>query len=308
MKTTKIFLAITALSFAAASSLSSCKKKTVEEQPDTDETTAVENNMAENISDDILNMGGQASENGSLTTYRSSGPAESGGIEMAPCATVTPGSGVRTFTVDFGNGCQGKDGRIRTGKLFFDFSASSPSTALYYRNPGFNLKVTSDKYTVDGYKITIHNKSIVNTSPANLSGNLTWAINANIAIEKPNNAGTFTWTCSRTKELVNTADTNCYRGQNKSIVWSKAIVKINGSASGTNAKGESFTAVANNLVKDFNCAPDPVARPHRHPFISGTISYTPGNKLTRVMDFGNGACDLLATVTVGGKTKTINLP
>jgi hypothetical protein len=85
-------------------------------------------------------------------------------------------------------------------------------------------------------------------------------------------------------------------------------VKLNGTASGVNARSENFTAIATNLVRDFNCAPDPVLRPHRHPFISGTIAYTPGSRPTRTVDFGNGACDLIATITVNGHTFTVNLP
>jgi hypothetical protein len=105
---------------------------------------------------------------------------------------------------------------------------------------------------------------------------------------------------------VNTNDTNCYRGQSRYILWGNAIVKLNGSSSGVNGRGENFTAVATNLVRDFNCAPV-TAMPRRHPFISGTILYTPGTRKPRLIDFGNGACDAKYTLTINNKTVTIDL-
>lgn len=289
----------------------SCKKK--EEEPleeDTEQNTATDNNIAENFVSDIETMGSQVSETG-LLAYRSSESADIS-TELSPSATVTISG--QLITIDFGSvGCIGNDGRIRTGKLIYDYSLSNPSSAIYYRNPGFKLNVTSQNYVVDNYSITIVNKTISNTSPLNLpSGmnpgtNLSWLMTANVTIVKPNNSGSISWSCSRTKELINTSDTNCYRGQNKHIVWSKAIVKLNGSTNGTNASNEAFTASATNLVRDFNCSPDP-ARPMRHPFISGTISYAPGTRPLRLVDFGNGACDLTATITVNSKVFNVTLP
>ena len=174
------------------------------------------------------------------------------------------------------------------------------------------MNVSAQNYVVDGYSVTIINKVITNTTPLSLPDgvnpgtNLTWSIAANLSIAKPNAGGTITYTCSRTKELLNTNDSTCYRGKALHIIWSKAIVKINGTASGVNAKNESYTAVATNLVRDFNCSPNPL-NPKRHPFISGTIAYTPGNRPQRLVDFGNGGCDLQATITINGKQYSILL-
>jgi hypothetical protein len=183
---------------------------------------------------------------------------------------------------------------------------------MHYRNPGFSMNVTSQNYVVDSHSVTIFNKTIVNSTPVSIptgvnpGTNLTWAITASVSIVKPNAAGTISWSCTRTKELTNTSDTNCYHGQTRPIVWSKAIVKLNGSASGVNARNENYTAVATNLVRDFNCSPDPL-RPKRHPFISGTIAYTPGIRPVRLINYGTGTCDLIATITINSNTYTITL-
>src|SRR5205085_4998836 len=99
--------------------------------------------------------------------------------------------------------------------------------------------------------ITINNKTITNITEAipdgvNPGKNLKWQIVANITINKPG-GGVINWQCNRTKELLNTSDSLCYRGKYAAIIWSKAKVKLNGSASGTNASGETFSAVATDL-------------------------------------------------------------
>ncbi|PBQ31261.1 hypothetical protein CNR22_05610 [Sphingobacteriaceae bacterium] len=313
-RTSKISMGLAVIFTVASLSFSSCRKKDKEETiaEDTEQSTATDNNVAESYVADIESMGSQVSDNGSLSTYKTSGPSSVEALEASGCAAVTVNNQV--VTIDFGtSGCIGKDGRTRTGKLIYDFSGSA-SGATRYRNPGFNMSVTSQNYVVDGYAVTIISKSVSNItsssipSTANPGTNLKWSVVANISIVKPNSGGTISWSCNRTKELMNTGDTLCYKGQAMPIDWTKAMVKINGSASGVNAKGENFTANATNLVRDFNCAPDPVSRPHRHPFISGTIAYTPGSRPLRTIDFGNGACDMAATVTINGRVFNITLP
>lgn len=316
MKTQNKFWTVLAFIFFASSIVfTSCKKKS-ETEPDTEQGTATDNNMAESIISDIEAMGSEVSENSSLISYKStdaSGVTGVEGVASSPCATVS-GLGTKIISVDFGtSGCVGYDGRTRTGKLIYDFSASTPSSAVFYRNPGFSMNVSSQNYVVDGYQINIINKTVKNTTPItipvgdNPGTNLTWAITANISIVKPNSGGTISWTCSRTKELINTNDTSCYRGQALHIIWNKAIVKLNGSATGVNAKGENYTAAATDLIRDFNCSPDPL-RPKRHPFISGTIAYTPGSRPLRLIDYGSASsCDMNATVTINGKVYNITL-
>src|SRR4051812_13583747 len=95
----------------------SCKKK--EEKPDptpepedTEQATASDNNMAELTASDIESMGSQVSEDGQMSTYRTSSGEQVGQLEMAPCATITTNAAARIFTVDFGtSGCVGLDGK-----------------------------------------------------------------------------------------------------------------------------------------------------------------------------------------------------
>ncbi|MDO8999122.1 MAG: hypothetical protein Q7W45_05105 [Bacteroidota bacterium] len=316
MKTSKIYLGLAVGLIAFSITLTSCRKKekTAEVAPDNEQTTATDNNLAESISNDIVAMGSQVCETGTLTTFKTNSNFGGNDLSFLPvCAIVTSSPSIKTYTVDFGTtGCVGTDGRTRTGKLVFNFSASTP-TATYYRNPGFSMSITSANYVVDGNQINIINKTVKNTTPATITPaaypgiNLTWSVSANVSIVKASNAGTVSWTCNRTKELINTNEnTLCYNGQAYPINWTKAKIKINGTATGTNAKGESYNALAKDLVRDFNCAPD-ITKPHRHPFISGKIEYTPGTRPTRFIDFGNGACDFSGTITINGQSFVFTL-
>lgn len=319
MKTNKLILGFALVFIAGSLTLSSCRKreKKAAEEPDNEQSTASDNATSENTSNDMIAMGSELAETGTLTQFKSNGNnGVTGVLSMAPCATIT-GVSTSTITVDFGSsGCLGYDGRTRKGKLFFDFSGSSPITSVNYRNPGFKMVVTSQGYSVDNNLVSISGKTVQNTTPTSIGSgtptignvNLTWSIKSNITITKPD-GGVINWTCDRTKELINTnvAADNCYKGQTLAIDWSKAKIKLNGSASGTNAKGESYTANATDLVRDFTCSPSAVY-PKRHPFISGKIEYKPGTRATRLFDYGTGGCDLNATVTINGVTYAITLP
>ena len=302
-------LSLTAACFLFAISCTKQPDPKPEPEPDTEQSTAGDNNVAEMVAADIESIGAQVAENSVLVTYKT---AEAGALQMAPCATVVLNPSNKTFTVDFGSVCLCRDGRVRSGKLFYNFAGSAVN-ANYYRNPGFKMTVAAQNYVVDGHQVAINKKQVLNTTPQNIpSGyypgiNLTWSVTANIVVTKPDNGGTVSWQCDRTKELVNTADSSCYRGQNNYIVWPRARVMWNGSASGTNASKEGFTSLATGLLRDFSCNPYP-QHPNRHPFIAGTLTYKPGSRPARIIDFGNGSCDLNATVQINNVTYTISLP
>jgi hypothetical protein len=118
---------------------------------------------------------------------------------------------------------------------------------------------------------------------------------------------TISWQGERTKELINTSDPACYKGQSLPIDWTKAKIRLNGEVNGQNARGENYSAKATNLVRDFTCSPNG-NQPHRHPFISGKLVYQPGSRAARTIDFGNGSCDFNITITVNGQTYAYTLP
>jgi len=303
MKTTKLTLALAGLMIASAAIVSSCKKKDAPAQ-DTDTSGASDNHLAESTSNDIVSMGSQASDNntGSLSTYRlGSGQDQILGLS---CASIARDTSHMTITVTFSGG-QCLDGRTRSGVIVYTYS-NSINGAKHYRDPGFELDVTSSNYVVDGNAVTITNKTIKNTTPVGFnpaSTNETWSISANITITKAS-GGSVTWTCSHTKTLLNTS--TVYTGPNNAIDWPNAKIGITGGANGTRSNGETFSSnITRQLVRDFTCSPNGSGR---HPFIQGTFDYSPSGKATRTFDYGNGSCDLNATVTINGVSHSITLP
>lgn len=285
-----------------------CKKDQKEE--DTDVNSISDNSYAENIANDIAIIGNQAVDNlnNALSTYKF-GNDNTNEFFVNTCASsVVVDTAIKKVTVTFNNTVCA-DGRVRSGILMYDYSQSL-NGATKYRMPGFKCSVTSSNYKVDGNLITINSKTIQNTTAANFNSqttNLTWTINSNISITKTDGS-VLSWVCTRNKTLLNTADTNVYKGNNKPIVWSSARVGITGSASGVTAQGNNYTSVIiSQLVRDFTCSPS-TANIHRHPFIQGILEFTPQGKLTRRIDYGSGICDQQATVSIGNFTKTITLP
>jgi hypothetical protein len=286
----------------------SCKKDKSEE--DTDINSTADNSNAENIANDISIIGNQALDNlnNTISTYKL-GIDQTNDAFVNTCASsVIVDTVVKKVTVTFNNSICA-DGRVRSGSLIFDYSQSL-NGATKYRMPGFKCNVTALNYKVDGNLVTINSKSIQNTTASNFnpqSTNLTWVINSNLSITKTDGS-VVTWICTRNKTLLNTSDTNVYRGNNKPIVWALARVGITGSASGVTAQGINYNAViTSQLIRDFTCSPN-VAHVHRHPFIQGILEFTPEGKLTRRINYGSGTCDQEATVSIGNFTKTITLP
>jgi hypothetical protein len=305
MKTNKLTLALAGLMLASAAVVSSCKKKDAPATQDTDTSGASDNHLAENTSNDIVSMGAQASDNttANLSTYRLGGSQNQ--ILGLGCATVTRDTINKVITVTFNSGnspCL--DGRTRSGTIVYTYS-NSINGAKYYRDPGFELDVTSSNYVVDGNAVTIGNKTIKNITsvgfnPTNTDE--TWSISATITINKAA-GGSVTWSCNHIKTLLNTS--TVYTNASTPINWSMARIGITGSESGSRSTGETFTVnITNQLIRDFGgCDIN-----GRRPFIQGTFDYSPSGKATRTFDYGNGSCDLNATVTINGVSHPITLP
>ena len=101
---------------------------------------------------------------------------------------------------------------------------------------------------------------------------------------------TFTWNSTRTRTW-----TSGYNDGNAS----NDEIDVTGSANGVNRNGKAFSATILNAIH--------MTAACRYP-TRGTVKITRDGLLDRTIDFGTGACDGTATVTVNGVTKTINLP
>jgi hypothetical protein len=80
------------------------------------------------------------------------------------------------------------------------------------------------------------------------------------------------------------------------FIWDD-VFETEGQSSGVNREGDSYTrTITAPLVKPRNC----------RWFVQGTIEFVTGEN-TATLDYGDGTCDRIATLTVNGETREINL-
>ncbi len=263
---------------AAIFTFTGCKKDK-ETSADDFQTTAEDIGQAESVTSDIDNVSSQVSKVGSFSNQSSQNPSLDQ-FNFNSCATVTHDSINHVITYDFGTGCTGHDGKTRSGIIIVNYTGSG------YFNAGSSWTVTFNNFYVNNRHV--EGTRTVTNNGLNAAGNMTWSINAqNMLITRPD--GTWrSWNSQRTREMVS--------GYGDST-WTNDVYLINGTSTGTNSQGETVTCIHTNVRRDLAC----------HFITSGTIEITPSGRPARTIDFGNGNCDDLATVTKNGISKTIHL-
>lgn len=291
----KIIYMTTAALVCSGLLFTSCKKKETE---DNDTTSAAEHALGETHSNDITNIGTQASY-GSMSTYRSGQPDQ----VYTGCAVITfdttNSSGIDSMTVDFGTGCTGGDGRVRKGKLVY-----THHHGLHYRDSSNVITVSTpgNTYYVDGDQVIINSKTITNNGHDATNGYLSWTVTCDLKINRAN-GNVLTWTATKYKFLTAGETHNI-----PAIDWPHAKVAIYGGGNGTHTKAggssQSFSisvSQADWLVRDFSCSTS------RRFFVAGIMTITPSGKPARIINFGTGTCDNNATVTINGHVYNITL-
>lgn len=187
----------------------------------------------------------------------------------------------RTIIIDYGEGCIGLNGRVRSGKIIVEVNQA-------YKNEDYYRKVSFEDYYVDGYKIE-GNKTVENEG-LNENGNMIFSISLeNGKITTPEGQE-MTKTFNRMREWINGMDTPRIRWDDEYFVT--------GSASGINREGIIYTrTITSPLLVSLNC---PWVR-------SGIVEIEAEDRETAVLDYGDGSCDRFAIITVGEESRTIKL-
>ncbi len=282
MKTKHISFAVIIFSVVFTSLFASCKKKEKEET-DSDTSSAADQSLASSIVNDMTSIADEAGRTNSVSSFRTSNST----AILSNCATVSFDTlaAAKTVTVNFGSSnCLGNDGRYRRGALILNFTGR-------YRDSLTVITVTPQNYFVNDNQVT-GSKTITNNGH-NAAHHLVYSIQANIQIVRANNGGTITWQSNRQRE---------WTAGETTLSWQDDLYSITGNASGTSAGGGTFQSnITSPLIR--NMAPG-----CRRYFTAGIIAHTPAGKATRYLDYGNGNCDDLATVTINGNTYPITLP
>lgn len=199
-------------------------------------------------------------------------------VEPDPTSTVEHPKGV--LTVDFGTtGCTDQRGNVRTGKLIFTYDGKRFM-------PGASVVLTTDNYYMNGIKLEgIRTHTNLNTST-------TEAPRFNVVLS----GGKATFPDG----LFATRETNI------TVQWNRAAnplddnlqVESSSVASGTTRGGRTYSMV---LLEDL------IYKRHCGIAVSGVKHYTINGEKEITVDYGDGECDKTFTITVNGRTRTINL-
>jgi hypothetical protein len=274
MKIKALLPAIVALTFI---SLASCKKdKTDETEFETTFSLASSQGISENLSQDAQEVLNEAA-----VANNFSGSGFVAGIEgttgILSCATitVTPLIGFpKNIVIDFGTtGCTSPNGGFRRGKILVNLTDS-------LRRSGSIATMNFDNYTVGIYKKegTI---TWTNTSTATAKSWNRVCVNGKITNTTNNNF----WLHSGTQNIVQTA------GAATPLVLTDDEFSITGNRTVTNENGRTRTGtVLTALQKKTIC--DNIDK--------GTYRIEGPNHYA-IIDYGNGACDNQATISIDGR-------
>ena len=275
MKKLKLIIVLSMV-IGVASFTTSCKKDIQDIAADT--SVSADDAFAESIFDDVTNIANEAYNNGGDGLK-----ATNENLYLSGCATVTLDTTIfpHLLTIDFGEeNCLCQDGRNRRGKILITFNGRYwwPGTVITY---GFDNYFVNDNQ-VDGTKV-------VTNMGFNDDGHFYFNIEVVGVIVLANSGGTLSWNTSKVREWIEGYTT-----------WNPFddVYLITGSANGIRPHGQTWTReIITPLRVEIGC----------RWIVSGTMEIQPEGLSLRIVDWGNGECDNIATVLVNGVTYTIFL-
>jgi hypothetical protein len=258
-------------------SVTSCEKENenqaINDQENT--TTVKDDAIASNLYDEVFQEVDQA-----LTTNSSQFKS----TVADTCKTITIeklDSNKRRVTINFGDGCEGNLGRIKKGKIITIASGR-------YREKGFSREITFDNFYINDYKIE-GTKYVLNEG-TNSNNKLTFSIHLeNGKIITPGGKE-ITREFERTRTWIKGSDTPWF-------IWDDEY-NIIGTANGVNRNDYSYTrTITDSLYITLGCGN----------IRSGIIEIVREDKPLINVDYGDGACDNKATITVNDQSWEVSL-
>ncbi len=199
------------------------------------------------------------------------------------CATITISpydwnTFPKTIEIDYGAGCLGDDGVMREGKINIE-------TTGWYRQHGTVITVVPDSFYVDD--ILVEGIQITTNNGLNANQNITYTVVTDGTVTTP--YGVIQWNSNLTSEWI-AGEPTLFNP------WDDEYL-VSGTQQGSTAPGDSYSIVI--LVPlhlKTNCGY----------IVAGELKYTiDGYQDEIFVDYGNGNCDNIATITYMGQTYTI---
>jgi hypothetical protein len=312
MKKMSLLTRVTTMLVLASLAFTGCKKETSDTltpQQEEEAVTASSESETENelvfndVFDNVMGVSPQVAVGGTGIFGRAISGDIRGGREMGmdsvlPCVTVTIThlTAAQDFPVkvviDFGTaGCPGRDGHTRYGKMIIVYTGR-----LIY--PGKSATTTFDGFKIDN--ISVQGQHVITNTTANTTGSnmLQYTIDVTDAkLSKPD--GNYSlWNSHRV--ITQTEG-------NGTMLPLDDVFKITGTARGKVKHGNMLYAwvseITEPLIKKFTCR-----------WISKGIIRVKRENLSdtsvwvATLNYGNGNCDFLATLTINGVDHSIQLP
>ena len=261
----------------------SCKKENgTNDEIETTFKLSEDQAVSEELADDANTVFFEVAASNGLLSGRTSQVLQSTNTLVCATVNITPsGSFPKTITIDFGSGCTSPDGITRKGVITIVLSDS-------VHIPGATATMTFNNYFVQDFKVegTI---TWVNTTTAAGFG---WTRTIeNGKVTSPN--GNYYWLHAGVKEVVQTA------GSNTPLNLLDDVFSITGNHTVTNPAGKSRTVtIIEALEKKTIC----------HNISKGKVKIE-GPAHFAILDYGDGTCDKVATISIDGfSPRTILLP
>ena len=184
----------------------------------------------------------------------------------------------RVITIDFGTGdCTTQDSVIRSGKIIV-------TTTAFFLEKGAERIVSFENYTVNDFQI--EGTHTITNMGKNDAGNLVRKIEIDGKVTTPDGK-IISRTSVREREWI--------KGVKTPLFFWDDVFSITGYASGVNRDGVAYTSeITVPLIKARNCR-----------WVQEGESTITAENATIVINYGDGACDNIATVTVNGEEKEI---
>jgi hypothetical protein len=271
MRTKSIIILIAAMGLA----LVACQKQTPLEI--TSVEAANDAAFTETVFDDVFSTLDISS------LYMESAAKTKAVIDTCPYISISypeVGEWPRTLTIDYGTSCTGLDNIVRSGKIIISVTAPRAQT-------GSIRSITFDGYYFNGIKIE-GTKTVENLG-TNDNGNVVMSVKLTGGKVILPDESYISLEFNREREYIS--------GFNTHYFWDDECL-ITGYATGTGLNGKSFTHTITSAL-DWKA----VCRF----IVSGTIKLEVQGIEPFTLDYGNGDCDNLATLTRGDESKEITL-
>lgn len=200
---------------------------------------------------------------------------------MGSCYVVNDTQNENEIVIEFESGCVAEDGKTRSGKMTYSWTGLDGVA-------GFTSTIVYENFSVDGH--TIDGTFTIKDMAFNLSDT---TMTYTMVVENAK----FTYPDGKFSNLNETLTVSTVFAGGLTAEGDVDI-KISGEVSGTTKEGNTYVAlITKDLLIKSTCEEGP---------ISGTFVFTINNDAPMSLDYGDGTCDSLATLTRGAFSKVID--